>query len=123
MKRLRDIYTLVLLACAITCPITSPLWAGTQYYGLLEDTAFSASIPIKLEVLESGDTAQIMLKQKFSQPLPTDTVWNLCFTQGVLEKCFELRNTQGDSTFSSTIGSEGLVITNPWKQTAANLQL
>ena len=48
--------------------------------GILEDTAFPPPAPVRLEILETGDTQTVIPGAPFSASLPRDTLWNLCFS-------------------------------------------
>ncbi len=113
--------------------------------GILQDTSFAAPAPVRLEILESGDTLTVVPGQPFGAMLPPDTVWNLCFSRvaasggsksgndaalgrdarsdrddrgGRLEKCYEVRYTGGDTTFSATLG-EGMAVLEQVPDTGA----
>jgi hypothetical protein len=47
--------------------------------GILRDTSFAGG-PVRLEVLETGDTLRIVPGAPFRVDLPRDTAWNLCFS-------------------------------------------
>ncbi len=68
--------------------------------GSLVDKNFSDSSAVRLEILESGDTLNVVLGEPFSITIPADTLWNVCFTQGALEKCFEITHKDTSSQFS-----------------------
>jgi hypothetical protein len=109
----------------------APQAAGAlRLKGVLKDTSFAAGLPVRLEVLETGDTLAIRAGAPFTAVLPRDTIWNLCFsaaaqsgeggaaasdstqsaaatvTGGRLEKCYEIRyqGAASDSVFSAEIG-------------------
>ncbi len=86
-----------------------------HFSGNLQDTVFPAATPIRLEVLETGDTLNFISGKGFKIDLVPDTVWNLCFqsaTPAITEKCYELKYTGNDSAFSATLGGNGLVLEN-----------
>lgn len=101
-------------------PITTTAKALLHFTGTLQDTSFTPHNPIRLEILESGDTLVLELGNPFSLDLPSDTLWNLCFSSvaksalptesGRFERCYELRYTGVDSTFASIIGGEAPVL-------------
>jgi hypothetical protein len=104
--------------------------------GNLQDTAFPPPSPVRLEVLETGDTARIIPGTPFQIALPRDTVWNLCFSAAApaapsapagadstgaaapeaarLEKCYEIRYLGTDTAFTAAIGEgPALVVAAP----------
>ncbi len=115
MKSMNYFFILVLLsALGILNAGTS---SGIKYQGNFVDTAFNIpsslhTAPIRLEVLESGDTTHVYFNQPFTVLLPQDTAWNLCFRRDDLEKCYLLEYHGKDSTFAATLGANGLVVAN-----------
>jgi hypothetical protein len=106
--------------------------------GNLHDTAFAPGSPVRLEVLETGDTLALTAGSPFGIELPRDTLWNLCFSapralpagaapgtdsvpvqaqpaegraaEGRLEECFEVRYQGSDSSFQADIGGQPAVL-------------
>ena len=102
--------------------------------GTLRDTSFGAGAPIRLEVLETGDTLAMAAGAPFRVDLPRDTAWNLCFSAAAradggaaapasagagagaggppdrFEKCFEVRYAGTDTAFSADIGEQPAVV-------------
>lgn len=93
--------------------------------GILRDTSFPAGTPVRLELLETGDTLMVAPGSPFRLDLPRDTAWNLCFSAPApadsgsaaparLEKCFEIRHEGSDTAFSAEIGAQpALVVQAP----------
>ena len=90
-----------------------------SFEGVFSDSSFPPPVPVRLEVLETGDTLDVTPGQPFRLRLPADTLWNLCFsgTTGPapmgdstggeparLEKCFELVYVGTDTAFTFTLG-------------------
>lgn len=77
-----------------------------SFQGVFNDSAFPPPAPVRLEVLETGDTLRIVPGESFRLRLPVDTLWNLCFSgeDTRIEKCFELVYLGADSAFSFTMG-------------------
>ncbi|MEO7426549.1 MAG: TonB-dependent receptor [Fibrobacteria bacterium] len=108
-----------------------------RFQGNLRDTTFPSGARVRLEILETGDTAEVVSGSPFRVDLPRDTLWNLCFsvpgksdsgaasagseaqaagseTSGRLEKCYEIRYSGTDSAFSADIGQgPAVVVENP----------
>src|SRR3954467_7440030 len=53
---------------------------SVRLLGNLQDTAFPPPVPVRLEVLETGDTLNFAAGTPFRLDLPRDTLWNLCFS-------------------------------------------
>jgi hypothetical protein len=51
-----------------------------RFTGTLRDTSYPAPMPMRLEVLETGDTLRFVSGSPFRIDLPRDTAWNLCFS-------------------------------------------
>jgi hypothetical protein len=105
---------------AAACPALA--FGNLHMTGILRDTAFSAGTPVRVEVLETGDTLPAAAGTPFRIDLPSDSVWNLCFTAAAssdsgrtrLEKCFEIRHTGPDTAFSAEIGGQpAMVVQSP----------
>ncbi len=111
---------------AVTSPFANKAAStGFKLVGTLQDTAFLPSKPVRLEVLESGDTLTVFPSSPFRISLPVDTIWNLCFSTpastgntlssslpvtGRMEKCYELRYAGSDSVFSANLGESMAVL-------------
>ena len=96
-----------------------------QFQGILQDTTFPPPTAVRLEILESGDTLTVVPGTAFTVNLPSDTIWNLCFSapsglsspstpggaeiSGRREKCYEIKYVGGDSSFSAKVG-EGMPV-------------
>ncbi len=94
--------------------------------GKVADGDFSPGTPLRIEVLESGDSARTRAGEAFVLPLPADTLWNICIRRlgqgnasdtvaaGVTqEKCFELRRPSasvGDSVIHADLGGSATLI-------------
>src|SRR4051812_18948597 len=79
--------------------------AGIRLRAVLADTAFPAPGPYRLEVLETGDSLQVIPGHGFFLQLPSDTLWTLCVQRvsGSGEKCFEVRYRGPDSAFTAIL--------------------
>ena len=111
--------------------------ATLRFNGVLKDTSFASGLPVRLEVLETGDTLATRSGVPFTARLPRDTIWNLCFSAAAamqsggaaadsafsaaaasapnaagarLEKCYEIRYQGADSAFSAEIGEGPAVV-------------
>lgn len=83
------------------------------FYGVVQDTSFSAGEKLNVEILESGEAIQTTVGENFQVTLPEDTLWNVCVTNSDTsgaekEKCYELVYTGQDSVFSHVLGDAGL---------------
>lgn len=91
--------------------------------GVFSDPDFPAPGPYRLELLETGDTLQVVPGAPFTLTLPRDTLWTLCVRKGAppdrFEKCFETRHTGRDTAFSARLGGPeaGLIVAAPEEET------
>ncbi len=124
-----------LAASAKHAPQTLHASETIRLQGNLRDTSFAPSIPVRLEVLETGDTLMFTSGSAFSVALPRDTLWNLCFSAATtnpsapgaapaipiagtapsvasarVEKCYELEYHGADSSFAADIGGGAAVV-------------
>ncbi|MDB5048300.1 MAG: hypothetical protein JWO30_1371 [Fibrobacteres bacterium] len=116
--------------CACASALGAAHAAGTiRLLGNLRDTTFPPPVPVRLEVLETGDTLNFAAGTPFRVNLPKDTLWNLCFSAAGTagdtaagtaggaartEKCYEIRYLGTDSVFSADIGEgPAIVVENP----------
>ncbi len=95
----------------ISIVVSKCLWADIRWNGVFKDPTYQSYSAIRLEVLESGDTAIVEFEQNFSILLPPDTLWNVCFTAKEDERCYELVYDGGDSVFFAAITGKDLRIT------------
>ena len=120
--------TLSTAAATPAAPVTPVAAADSiRLTGNLRDTAFAPGTPVRVEVLETGDTAAATAGTQFKLELPRDTVWNLCFSAlrpadgggsggapvtagGRIEKCFEIRYLGTDTAFVTDIGEQPAVL-------------
>lgn len=110
-------------------PAPPPARDSVTFQGTFRDTSFPAETPLRLEVLETGDTLAVAQDRPFRLKLPADTLWNLCFSglpaaadgdAGRIEKCFELRHLGSDTAFAAALGEgPALVIAEPAATVAA----
>ena len=66
-------------ADARKAPVAVPL-DTVRFQGTFADTSFDRAAPVRLEVLETGDTLSLSQGAAFSVRLPVDSLWNLCFS-------------------------------------------
>ena len=85
------------------------------FNGIVQDASFAAGEKLNVEILETGEALQTTVGTPFSVVLPEDTLWNVCVTNSDTagaekEKCYELIYLGSDSTFSMTLGDEGVIL-------------
>ena len=130
--RLSPFPAALLAACLPALAASAP---ALLFRGKVQDPAFAAGTRLRVEVLESGDTAQARAGETFTLPLPVDTLWNICVkaitppddsgqVAGPAEKCFELHRSErgmklssgamaGDSVVNGRLGGDPVLVLDP----------
>ena len=80
-----------------------------HFQGSLTDTVFKPADSLLAELVESGEKHSVQLGAPFEFNLPMDTLWNLCFTSKLIEKCYDIKYLGHDSAFSMVINGDELV--------------
>lgn len=90
--------------------------------GKVTDTLFSSDSTLQIEVLETGEKIGSKLNQPFTLKLLPDTLWNLCVTDNIQEKCYELTYLGKDTLITLEI-TDTTQITYQTETTSANSQV
>jgi hypothetical protein len=78
--------------------------------GVVSDPDFANADSLKLEVLETGESAYFQFQDAFELRLPKDTLWAICLSSNEQEKCYEIKYTGQDSTFNFNLSGETNII-------------
>jgi len=76
----------------------------------VQDSVFHNATELRAELLETGDTLYTSWGKPIVFQVPQDTIWGLCITSSMQERCYEVIYTGGKSSFAFDVGGDSLQI-------------